>query len=416
MMNRIGFALVLLALSGGAARAQMAPVPPIAQAENAFAVDLYGKLRTQPGNLFFSPYSISTALSMVFMGAKGETADQIARVLHLELLGAPAGESPALLAADFKGQQLFADPTWPGDFQFDAANALWGAKRYAFNPAFISIVKDKFGGDLKRVNMMHPEATAAQINNWVSAQTQGKIQNLINPPLITPLTRMVLTNAVYFKADWDRPFYEGSTNQQNFTISPSHNVMTPMMHGNGFFMLTQAKGVKILSLPYGYDDASMIIILPDDKAGLAGIEADLTANEVNGWIASGLSVPVILAIPKFETTDKFELSDVLKSLGIKSAFDPTLANLTGIADIPADPLFISLVIHQAHVDVDEKGTEAAAATAIVTISSGGAWEGPPPPPPFPFIADHPFIYLIRANKSGEILFMGRVDDPTQSGN
>jgi len=400
MKSLLAWAMVLVL---GAAPAWAQREAPVVQAENAFAVDLYGKLAKQPGNLFFSPYSISTALGMVFVGAKGTTADEIAKALHL---------GPGWKPADVKADVLFPQAQ-PDGFKFNSANALWCAKGYHFESDYLAGIKNNFGGDARRVNFDDPVRAAGKINDWVAKETQGKIQNLISPEALKAATRLVLTNAVYFKAGWAEPFDITLSDQEKFHIAPGNDAMTEMMHQTGDFMLTQGDGAKILSIPYRGFDASLVIILPDANTGLSKVEAGLSADELSGWLANNQYTLVALTLPRIESTQQFDLKQVLMALGIEQAFSPEQADLTGIANNPDGRLYVSDVIHKANVDIDETGTEAAAATAI-SVASAGIEMGPPPVP-VPFVADHPFIYLIRSNQSGDILFMGRVDDPTQTG-
>jgi serpin B len=417
-MRKIFLAAVLgLATLPSQVRAQIPPQDLLAPAENAFAVDLYGKLSQVPGNVFFSPYSVATALEMVYAGAKGSTADEIADTLHLNLLagsGNRVDSQAALLSAAAEQQGLTKNPT--GGFTFQATNALWGDKSYTFNPDFIANIKTSFGGDLEPVNFKEPERASTKINKWVAQETQNKIQNLVSPDMLLNDPPMVLTDAVYFNSVWLDKFDPSATKQTKFYVSAGQNVMTEMMNMSVSLALTQADGVKILSIPYGDRLTSMVIILPDDPQGLSAVEASLSVKKLNTWLAESQDVPVILSMPKFQTDSRFDLKKTLTSLGIDTAFNASKADFTGIADDPSRPLYLGDVVHKAYVEVDEQGTEAAAATAVVPVASGG-FEGPqpPPPPPVRFIADHPFIYLIRSAYSGDILFMGRVDDPTQQG-
>ncbi len=414
------FIAALLSVLALQAHAQMPPQDPLAPAENAFSVDLYGKLSQTQGNLFFSPYSVATALDMIYAGAKGSTADQIAQTLDLNILNSPAsnlGLQAALLNAVKEQQNLMKYQQ--GGFTFEAANALWGDKGYSFNPAFIANIKESFGGDLQPVNFKHPEWASAKINAWVAQQTKGRIRNLVSPEMLQHDPPMVLTDAVYFNALWHTKFDPSATKQAKFHVSAGHDEMADMMNMTITNMrdglpLTQADGVKILSIPYGDYSTSMVIILPNDPNGLSAVEASLSAEKLNAWLAKSQNVPEIISIPKFQIDSEFDLKKTLISLGMNAAFDPEKADFTGIANDPGRPIYIEKIVHKAFVEVDEQGTEAAAATAIVEIGIGGIEPPqPPPPPPVPFIADHPFIYLIRSNYSGDILFMGRVDDPTK---
>jgi serpin B len=395
----------------------LAVLPSMAQAQDLpFAVDLYGQLDRQPGNFFFSPYSIKTALEMTYIGARGTTADVMARVLHLheQYPSTPeTGLRQAVLdTAKTQLQQQLKYP--PAGFTLDNANALWGDEGFSFNPGFISDIQTSFGGDLKPVNFKRPAQASGVINQWVAGHTQNKIQNLMSPDMLQGDPAMVLTNAIYFKASWTETFDPALTKQAKFHVSATQDVTADMMNMQDDFSLTQADGVKVLSIPYADGYTSMVIVLPDDNQGLPAVEAHLTAAKLNTWLADAQSVPVILSVPKFQVDSQFALKTVLASLGMNIAFDRKRADFTGIADDPVRRLYVGAVMHKAHIGVDEQGTEAAAATAVVMMADAAApMPGPPPPPPVPFIADHPFLYLIRSAQTGEILFMGRVDDPTQ---
>ncbi len=395
-------ALLALSLLVTPAHAQQA-APPLVQAENAFALDLYGKLRQQPGNLFFSPSSVSSALSMVYVGAKGGTAAEIAQVLHL-----PPGQSQA----DFlKAVPPPVTAAQSDAFQLHTANALWGAQGYTFHHAFIASIKTSFGGALYPTDFNNPDAASGKINAWVSGQTQGKIPNLINPEDLTPDTRLVLTNAIYFKAAWNQPFDKSATDQEPFHPAPGQNVNAAMMHMTASFPLTQADGEQILTMPYRGGDAAMVVVLPTRPDGLPSLEATLTPQELTGWLSNSSSTLVDVTFPKFTSSSGFNLNAVLQSLGMENSFNPAKANFTGIASDPAHPLYIGAVIHQAYIGVDESKTEAAAATAVEMLEATA--EAPPEITPISFTADHPFLYLIRDNATGAILFMGRVENPSE---
>ena len=410
-MNKLIGAAVLLGLCLRAMPTPAQETPqPLTLAENAFAIDLYGALRQQPGNLFFSPYSVATAIGMAYAGAKGGTAAEMAKVLHLGGLGVGADPQAAFLR-DAKSWDAVGATEADG-FQLHAANALWGAKGYAFKPGYIAALKDSFGAAFAAVSFSDEPTTTNRINAWVAGQTANKIQNLIPRGALDAATRLVLTNAIYFKAGWLSPFEPAATTKNKFQVAPGHEVTADMMNLNGSFGLVQQDNLKILDFPYRRREASLLIILPNEQDGLAAVESALTADNLRTWLQTEKNVPVTLALPKFEATSSFDLNTTLRTLGIRQAFDCGHADLTGIAADPAQPLCLSDVIHKAHIAVDEQGTEAAAATALIGVAASMPMPGPPPPPPVPFIADHPFLYLIRANQSGAILFMGRVADPT----
>ncbi len=406
------FALLAAAWLPGDAAAQ--PALPLTQPEMATAVDVYGKLRAQPGNLFFSPYSITTAMGMVLAGAKGDTASQIASALHLNAL-APAGDIAGLQTAylqDAQKQPVLGGASSDG-FTLHAANALWGQSGYKFVPAYISSIKASFDGTLQTVDFTHQEAARARINQWVADATANKIPNLIGPGVLTKDTRVVLTNAVYFNAKWATPFKAQNTAKSDFHITPTRDVQTDMMNMTESFNLTQTAAEKILVMPYLGQQVSMLVVLPNDPNGLDNVEAGLTAAQLHSWVAASQSTLVQLSLPKFKTTGAFDLNALLKSLGITKAFDPTQADFSVMANDPEHPLYIGSVIHQAFITVDETSTEAAAATAATMFEATAMAPTPLTIQPVPFIADHPFLYVIMDNITGEILFMGRETDPTQ---
>ncbi|HQT64896.1 MAG: hypothetical protein B7Z75_08485 [Acidocella sp. 20-57-95] len=406
------FAWLAAAWLPGYAAAQ--PALPLTQPEIATATDLYGKLRAQPGNLFFSPYSITTAMGMVLAGAKGDTASQIASALHLSAL-APAGDIAGLQKAflqDAQAQPVLGGAA-SGGFTLHAANALWGQTGYKFSPAYISSIKASFGGNLQTVDFTNEAAARARINQWVADATANKIPDLIGPGVLTKDTRLVLTNAVYFNAKWETPFKPENTVKKSFYVTATDDVQTDLMSMTKNFNLTQSPAEKILIMPYLGGDASMVVILPNDPNGLNAVEAGLTAAQVQAWIAGSKPTLVDVALPKFKTTGAFDLNAVLKTLGISKAFDPTAADFSLLANDPEHPLYIGSVIHQAFITVDETATEAAAATAVTMFAATAMAPMEPAIQPVPFIADHPFLYLIMDNSTGQILFMGRETNPAE---
>ena len=387
----------------------------LAQSQNAFATDLYAQLHQNPGNLFFSPQSIATALSMTFIGSKGDTATEMAKVLHLQdLLSDNQNTTLALrslvLEAYAKQWKLFNEPLQDG-LELHLANGLWVKANYPLNSEFIKAITESFKGSLEPVDFSNETAARKKINGWVSDQTGEKIQNLIGPNAITPDTRLVLTNAIYFKAAWETQFRKEASRQEKFHVSLNKDVDAEMMKQTHFFGLAELEGFKLLVMPYKGGEASMLVLLPDKVDGLADLEKSLSAENLASWLEKSRSVRVALSFPKFKNTSALNLNNTLITLGMKKAFIVGQADFTGIANVPAEPLYIGLVMHKAFVDVNEEGTEAAAATAV-NIRAGAVMR---PAEPFPFVADHPFVYIIRSNRTGDILFMGRLTDPTEHG-
>lgn len=385
------------------------PTQSLVAGETAFATDLYGQLKTNQGNLFFSPYSISTCLAMTYAGARGETAREMARTLHFNdgptNLPIPMGELEKELnqVRQKKGIEL------------NTANGLWAQNDRKFLPSFLKIAEQQFGAVVKQVNFKtNAEPVRKEINAWVSKETKGKINDLLAHGVVNESTRMVLVNAIYFKGKWEHQFDKNKTTNAPFTMAANKKVQAPLMNIEERFNYADAGRLQLLELPYTAGDPqkperplSMIVLLPKDLNGLKKMEMSLNANSLSNWLAQAHPQKVKVFLPKFKMTQKFNLSQTLQSMGMEEAFN-ALANFSGMDD--RRDLQISDVIHKAYVDVNEEGTEAAAATG--TTMRALAEERPKPVPVFR--ADHPFIFFIRDNRSGRILFLGRVNDPTTS--
>jgi serpin B len=409
------FSLLSVSVSGSFEEGTLMDAKKLAQSENAFATDLYAQLRQQPGNFFFSPHSIATALSMTFVGARGETSTEMAKVLHLEDLhaenrGATLPLWRLVLERYAKQRKLLNEPLQDG-LELHVANGLWAKANYPLNPEFVKAIKESFDGSLEPVDFRNEPAARKKINGWVSDQTRDKIRNLIGPGVLTPDTRLVLTNAIYFKAAWEEQFRKEATMNEKFHVSVNKDVDAETMKQTHFFSLAELEGFKLLVIPYKHNEASMLVLLPDKVDGLADLERSLTAEKLTSWVEKSKSVRVALSLPKFKNTSAFDLNNPLITLGMGKAFAVGQADFTGIANVPGEPLYIGLVIHKAFVDVNEEGTEAAAATAAAMRATAAMR----PAEPVPFVADHPFVYIIRSNRTGDILFMGRLTDPTEQG-
>ncbi len=387
---RIGLALLLAFGLSAPARAQSTA---FVQGENQFAISLYGKLAEQPGNFVVAPYSVALALGMVYAGARGHTAAEIAAALHVQNMSLAAFEQQAakpVLAVTGLGT-------------FTNASALWVQRGFAVPSAFRHTIQQTFSGSVSEVDFSNPDDAADRINTWADASTQGMIQNAFTPQMFRPAPDMVLANAVYFKAVWQKPFDKRVTRPWLFHVAPGRDVSVPMMTINGTFLLAQEPKAQILTLPYK-GDASMIIILPKARFGLPAIEAGLSDGELNRWLADQQeAAQTVVSLPKFRATSTSTLQAPLAALGVKAVFAPGLANLSGMS---AQAAYLSAMIQKTFIDVNESGTEAA---GVAGSFSAGASFGAPPTPQF--IAGHPFLYLIRANSTGAILFMGRVVNP-----
>ncbi|MCJ7778611.1 MAG: serpin family protein [Sedimentisphaerales bacterium] len=373
----------------------------VVKGNNEFALELYAKLRTQEGNLFFSPYSISTALAMAYAGARGETESQMAKALHFSTTPSTAGGFASEFGAIVKDLNVRGAK---GGYELNVANALWGQRGYGFLAEFLEPIKNNYGGELNEVDFINASETARQtINSWVEKQTRNKIKDLIQQGMLNSMTRLVLTNAIYFKGNWARQFEKDKTKESPFTLISGKEFNVPMMNQTAEFNYMEADDFQGLELPYVNDELSMIILLPRKVDGLSSLEEKLVLEKFSGWLSELGKRKVIVSIPKFKMTSQFGLADVLRSMGMTDAFSvkADFSGMNGKRDI-----FISAVIHKAYVDVYEEGTEAAAATAVI-MKTTSVMPGQIPV----FRADHPFLFLIRDNKSGSILFIGRAMNP-----
>jgi serpin B len=403
-LTRRSFLSTAAALTAAAAsRRAVARTPPpqpdqMSAGNTAFALDLYGQLDGTKGNLFFSPFSISTALAMTEAGAKGETRARMRNVLRLD---GPAGSH---LAGVLK--QVNGEPGAKRGFELSVANAVWGQKGYPWRPEFLKTVREGYGADVKDADFKaDPEAARKAINVWVEDKTRDKIKELFKPGVIDPLTRMVLANAVYFKGTWEKQFDKGATKDAPFTLADGSKKDVPLMAVTGRYRITETDDSQTIDLPYAGGQTSMVVVLPRKPDGLPAVEKALTADKLAvSPQAPAASVRVFL--PRFKVEQAVNLNDPLKALGMTTPFDPEKADFTGmVTQTPEGPLYISAVVHKAFVDVNEEGTEAAAATGVVVAVRSA------PAEPTVFRADHPFLFAIRHNPTGAVLFLGRYETP-----
>ncbi len=402
-----------MSLAAAALLALAAPLPAqpgqpaddaatVARDGNAFALELYGQLARRDGNLFFSPYSLSSALGMTYAGARGKTAQDMARTLHFSL---PADRLAA--AQGELGRALRGGKGRP--YQLTVANALWAQRGFSFLPAFTQATQAHYGAGLHQVDFRGATEAARQtINRWVENETQQKIQDLLPDGVLDPDTRLVLTNAIYFKAAWANPFPARATKPEDFALASGKRVAVPMMHQVKRYGVVETDTFQVLDLPYQQHDLSMVIVLPRRANGLPAVEREATAERLRELLNKRRPAEVVLSLPKFKMTRQFQLKDVLSGMGMASAFGRT-ADFSGMST--EDRLHIQDVIHKAFIDVDEKGTEAAAATAVVVGVRTAALPGQAER--VVFRADHPFLFVIRENRTGVILFAGRVENPTR---
>lgn len=364
----------------------------VARNHGEFAFDLYRQLADQEGNLFFSPASISEALSLAYAGARGETAAQMRAVMHLEL------DDDVLHPASGRlrdAAQLHAGPN-----ELTVANRLWIRRDYELLEDYLTLTREHYGAQAESLDFAaDPQTATGRINSWVVEQTHGRIQDLI-PAALPPTTTAVLTNAIYFKGKWAYPFEPSRTKQEPFFLSDGTRIDVPLMRGNEDLAFTESTGEwKLLVLPYEGYGLEMVLILPDQPDGLPALEAQLDHSTVTAWCDMAWERSMRVWLPRFRMETSVSLRMVLQGMGMVDAFSGA-ADFSGITD--QSGLLIEDALHKAFVQVDEEGTEAAAATGMFLLSSSE------PPPPAEFRAEHPFVLLIRDRHTESILFLGRV--------
>ncbi len=377
----------------------------LAAGNTAFAFDLYQAVRSQEGNLIYSPYSVSLALAMTYAGAHGSTEQQMADTFHFTLPQERLHPAFNVLDLDL-ARRSETEPEIEGQegqhFKLNVANAIWGQDGFTFHEDFLKVLAANYGAGLRLLDFMsQPEAARQVINDWVAEETEDRIKDIVPPGAITPETRLVLTNAIYFNASWLFPFDEDSTHDEVFHLLDGSEVSVPMMTQQESFDYTRGEGYQAVSLPYYGGDTAMIIIMPD-KGRFEAFEASLDAATFDTVVGSLSWQDVALTMPLFEYETDLNLSQTLATMGMPDAFSPA-ADFSGMSD---EPLFIGAVLHKAFVKVDESGTEAAAATVVIMV--GGVME---PPEPVVLTLDKPFIFAIYDQVNGTVLFVGRVVNP-----
>ncbi len=390
-----------------------APRPPLSDAHrevvtqsNALAVKTYAGLRDKPGNLVVSPYGLSLSLTMLLSGADGATRDEL-----LALLGTTAKQEPQLHATQGQLQRWLSGDGAGGE-QLDVAAAIFIQRDTDVLKDFLILLETQYQSEANVVDFANQPATARKvINDWAAEKTRGKIHTVVAPDDITAQTRVMLASAVYFKGAWEHAFERNKTEKQPFYVAADQTVDCELMHQREKFRYAQRDGVRMLVMPYRGGELSMVLILPDEKDDLSAVEEGLNDEKLAGWIAAAekniVELPVWL--PKFKFESGHDLESTLMPLGVKTAFDPNQADLSRIDGVRptsagAGRLFVDQIWQQALIEVNEEGTEAAAVTTITKTETSS---DPPR-----FRADHPFLFLIRENSTGLILFLGRVTDPT----
>jgi len=383
--------------------ASQAALAAVVNGNNAFAFDAYQQIKGDE-NLFFSPYSISLALAMTYAGARTDTAQQMASTLHYSL---PQEQlHPALNSLDIELSQRGVGAKGKDDkgFRLNIVNAIWGQKGYAFLQDFLDVLAENYGAGVRILDFKDaPEPSRITINDWVSDQTEGRIKDLIPKGAIDAMTRLVLTNAIYFNAAWQYPFDKDAPSDGSFHLLGGGEVMVPMMKETKSLGYAEGNDYQAVELPYDGRELSMLILLPQ-PGQFTAFEGSLDAKKVDGIIDSLDNKKIALTMPKFEFTSEFSLKKALSDMGMPVAFTET-ADFSGM-DGRRD-LFISDVIHKAFVSVDESGTEAAAATAVIMAATSA----PLQEEIINVTIDRPFIFLIRDIQTGTILFLGHVMSP-----
>ena len=385
-----------------------ASLDQLVRGNNAFAFDLYHALNDGEGNLFYSPFSISQALTMTSAGARGETQRQMADTLHHRL---PQNDlHPAFNALDrtlaSRGEGPPGTPNSGGEagqyFRLNIANSVWGQEGYHFLPDFLDVLAEHYGAGMMAVDFVGaPDESRVRINDWVAEETSGKVKDLLPPGIIDRSTRLVLTNAIYFNASWLWPFSPRDTEVRPFHLDGGGVVMVPMMTETNGYGYAEGDGYQAVDLPYSWRELSMTILLPDE-GGLEEFEGSLDSEMLDRIIDEIETDAVTLTMPLFEFESEFSLGDTLAGMGMTDAFasGADFSGMTGSKD-----LWIRAVVHKAFVSVDEKGTEAAAATGV-NMLLGGFGEDT-----IAVTVDRTFIFLIRDTGTGAVLFLGRVSNP-----
>ena len=365
---------------------------PLVSGNNEFAFDLFRLVSAkEANNIVISPYSISSALAMTYAGTRDQTADKFAKALHFTLPPQQLHSAFGFLSADLRAQEK------DSKYQMHVANALWGQKGLPYYPEFLELTARHYGAGRHEVDFAAKTEEAREtINAWVEEKTKNKIKKLLQPKDVGPATKLVLTNAIYFRAFWKAPFHKEQTQDRPFELASGEQVRVPMMqHHEREWRYFEGDGLKWLELPYQGDRLSMVLLLPQHKGSLSQLEKVLSALHIQQGLQKLQPQKGLVTIPRFKVTYRLSLLGQLVEMGMPTG---PLSAITSLG-----PLEIHKVIHKAFIEVDEVGTEAAAATAVIIGDLGY--------PRFSFIADHPFLFVIRDAQTGCILFQGRVSDP-----
>ena len=391
----------------------MLATEPLVEGNTEFALKLFARIGDTETNIIVSPYSISCALAMMHAGARGLTAQQLESTAAFPQ---PATNLPGLFhALDFRLDRARRT----GKAELAIANAVWTQAGYNCRRDFLELITTHYQATAKSADFVYqPENVRSEINQWVDENTRHKIRGLFAPGIIDTMTRVVVVNSIYFRGTWAAVFSESATKPGEFFVNSNRTVTVPMMTQSGEFKYFGNTNLQCLVLPYRKQQFEMIVLLP--RAGgrrnpsaenvpgnanftLAELERELVADNLDGWLRAAEKIEMRATIPRFRIANRYSLKDVLAAMGIKDAFEPDHADFSGMTTA-TNQLFLTAVVHQAVIDVNEKGTEAAAATG--EAAAGGASAQPEP-----FVADHPFVFLVRETGTGTILFMGQLMEP-----
>ncbi|MFN8489817.1 MAG: serpin family protein [Caldilineaceae bacterium] len=371
----------------------------IVEGNNTFALELYRRLKQVDCNLFFAPFSICSALAMTYAGARGATETQMAEALHFTLPQVRLHPAFAALSAHLDAMQA------NGNVQLNIANSLWPDVGYPFLETFLALAREFYGVTITPVDYVEQTEVARQvINAWVEEKTDYKIKELILPNILNPLSRLTLVNAIYFKGNWASQFDPQSTITAPFHVTAATVVEVAMMQQTQKFAYAETSELQVLELPYIGDEIAMLLFLPTTVDGLANLQAVFSLKNVERWMQLLYHTEVEVKLPRFKLTADFRLDKTLQAMGMPDAFDEEKANFAGM-DGQENWLYIGAALHKAFIEVNEEGTEAAAASAVIMLARGIS-KNPV------FCADHPFVFVIVDKRAGSILFCGQVVDPT----
>jgi len=378
----------------------------VAEANNAFGVALYREFaQAEKGNVVFSPFSLSSALALTATGARGQTEKELWQALQLDLPRERVAAGYAAITEEFTWGTRDPDLT-----TLTVANALWPQQGCALKPEFLDVARRQFGAEVTLLDYAQPAAAAERINKWIAAKTAGLIPSLVGPAQFGPLTRLALCNAVHFKASWLNDFSGEATKPERFTLLDRTRIEVPTMKRTAWFQMASADGCRLLRMPYAVGAFEFVVVLPKAVDGLGEIERTLDRQRLQHWmerLEEAKSQYLALELPKFKTSAQPDCMAALSRFGVKAAFDPAAADLSGISSEPG--FSIGDVLQKAVIDVNEQGTEATAASFVACLTLGGG--KPKLPTPKPFKVDHPFLFFIQETRTGVILFLGRIVDP-----